>query len=187
MPKFFTPNPDQYTKHPEPVMDSDDPLKSLVEWTAPARPFRRKDRSFFINSAIVAILLCLILLLMGEYLAILAILGLIFVTYVLNLTPPGEVGYKTTNQGITIDEHFYPWNNLEYFWFTHKDGHRILNVLTDLKFPSVLIMPLGEQDEDHLRRSLSKYLVFLEVAPRTLMDRWSERLQRHFPFENPRH
>ena len=192
MPKFFTPSDSNNTKdsssesEPSSRSQDDDPLKSLVEWTAPARPFRRKDRSFFINSAIVIILLSLILLLMGEYLAILALLALIFVTYALNLTPPEEINYKITNQGISVADHFYPWDNLDYFWFIHKDGHRILNILTDLKFPSVLIVPLGSSDEDNLRRALSRYLIFLEIPPKTLMDSWSERLQKHFPFENPR-
>ncbi len=186
MPQFYSKKPASRNTFHQRMDSQEDPLRTLLEWNAPSRPFRAKDRSFYTNSAVVVILISLILLLMGEVLAIFALWALMFVTYALSTTPPEEIRYKITTQGFTIGEHFYPWHNLEYFWFTDKEGHRILHILTDLNFPSVLIIPLGAQNEDQLRRVLSHYLIFLEVAPRTTMDKWAEKLQHHFQFETPK-
>ncbi len=188
MPTFYTKRPvaskPSYSPRQNPNPD-EDPLKTLLDWDAPSRPFRKRDRSFFTTSAVLILLISLILLLAQEYFAILALLAFLFVTYVLNLVPPEEVKYKITTQGITIGDHFYVWHDLGYFWFTEKDGHKIVHISTEYTFPSMLIFPLGDQTEDSIRKILSHYLIFLEVAPKTMMDSWAERLQKHFPLENP--
>src|SRR5260221_609491 len=63
--------------------DHDDPVKVYLQWIAPARPFRRKDRSYFQTIAIIVGLLILISLLAGELMLVAVLLALCFVAYVI--------------------------------------------------------------------------------------------------------
>ena len=67
-----------------------------------------------------------------------------------------------------------------------KEGHTILRIYTNLAFPSVLLMPIGNEDKEQLRKLISHYIVSLEVAPRSFIDDWAEKLQKTFPLEKTR-
>ena len=161
------------------------PIKTLLFWRAPSRPFRKKDRSYYTTIAILLILISLIALLAGEKLLIGVLLALGFIIYVLNFIPPDELDYKISTQGITIGDHFYHWDILDSFWIDEKDGHRMLYIVTDLRFPSLLMMPIGELNEDEVKRVCARFLPFHEIPPKTLIEKWTESLQKHFPLEIP--
>src|SRR3990167_7740395 len=100
-----------------PKMGEAGEIKTLLFWNAPARPFRKKNRSYYTTLAIIVILLSLILLLAHEFLLIATLLSLTFVAYVLAFVPPHEVEYVISTQGVTIGEDFYFWHFLDSFWF----------------------------------------------------------------------
>lgn len=183
MPKFFKKQSEEDFEDFQP--NRRQPIATLVSWTAPSRPFRKKDRSYFTTIAILVSLLVLILLLAHEFMLIGALLALAFVTYVLGFIPPEDIDYKISTQGITIGDHFSLWNNLESFWFSEKEGQTILNIETNLRFPAQLLIVLGEQNQEKIKNIMAKYLPFHEIAPRSFVDKWSESLQKHFPLENP--
>jgi len=186
MPKFFTKNPapKQHSHQEEEDQDSD-LLKTFLSWTAPSRPFRKKDRSYYTTIAILVVLLILISLLAREIILIGVLLALAFVAYVLGFVPPEDIEYKISTQGITIGDHFYFWQDLDSFWFSQKDGHQVLNILTHFRFPAQLMIMLGDQKEEEVKRSVARYLPFHEIAPKTMIDKWADGLQKHFPLENP--
>lgn len=184
MPKFFT-KENQSEQTPEHDGSQVDPIKTLLSWQASARPFRKKDRSYYTTIAIIVILLVLISFLAHEFLLIGVLLSLAFVTYVLGFIPPGEVEYKISTQGITVGDHFYFWSELDSFWIGEKEGHKILHILTTLRFPGQLMLVLGNQEDEEIKKVVAKYLPFHEIAPKSLMDKWAEGLQKHFPLENP--
>lgn len=157
----------------------------LLTWRAPSRPFRKKDRSYYTTVIILIALISMIAFLAGERLLIGVLFALLFLIYVLNFTPPEDIDYKLSTQGVTIGEHFYHWYELDSFWFSQKDGYKILNVLTRFRFPGLLILVLGETPEEEVKRICAKYLPFHEIAPKTILEKWTESLQKHFPLENP--
>ena len=162
-----------------------DPVRNLLSWRAPSRPYRKKDRSYYTTIAIIVTLLILIALLAHEFLLIGALLALSFVTYVLGFTPPDDVDYKISTQGVTIGDHFYHWETLDSFYFTEKDGSQTLNIFTLYRFPGILMLVIEKEKEEQIKNMVARYLPFHEIAPKTFMDRWAERLQKHFPLENP--
>lgn len=178
MPKFFVDSKKE-------DVENRDPIKTFLTWTAPSRPFRKKDRSYYTTITIIVILLILIALLAQEFLLIGVLLALAFVAYVLGFVPPENVEYKVSTQGITIGDHFYFWSDLDSFWFSQKEGHQILHILTHLRFPGQLMMMLGSQNEEMVKRIMARFLPFHEIPPRNFIDKWSESLQKHFPLENP--
>lgn len=162
-------------------------VRTLLSWKAASRPFRKKDRSFYTTVTVLILLTSMILFLAGEKILVGAIFALGFLVYVLNFISPEDVDYKISTQGVTIGDHFYHWQELDSFWFSEKDGHKLLHVLTRINFPGVLILVLGDRDENEVKNICAGYLPFHEIAPRSMMEKWSDSLQKHFPLENPHH
>lgn len=169
----------------DPYLNYYDPVRTLISWKAPSRPYRKKERSYYTTVALLIILVSLIAFFWGERLLIGALLALGFLVYVLNFTPPGEIDYKISTQGITIGDHFYHWEELDSFWFSEKEGQKILNALTKFRFPGLLMLVMGDTNKDELQRIVARYLPFHEIAPKSTLEKWSESLQKHFPLETP--
>ena len=171
--EFFTPK----------MMEAGE-VRTLLSWEAPVRPFRKKDRSYYTTIAILVILLVLIAFLLREFLLIGVLLALSFVAYVLAFVPPGHVTYKISTQGITIGEDFYFWHFLDSFWFKEKEGHKVLHIQTRLRFPAQLMLVLGGDDEEKVKKIVARFLPYVEVPYKSWMEKWSEGLQKNFPLEN---
>ncbi len=174
-------------EHPDfdPYLDYYDPVRTIIAWRAPSRPYRKKARSYYTTVALLIILVSMIAFFWGERLLIGALLALGFLVYVLNFTPPGEIDYKISSQGIIIGDHFYHWEELDSFWFSEKEGLKILNILTKFRFPGLLMLVMGNTPQDQLQRIVAHYLPFHEIAPKSTLEKWSESLQKNFPLETP--
>jgi hypothetical protein len=170
--------------HLSPKISEAGVVETLLSWTAPSRAFRKKDRSYYTTILIIVVLLILIAFLAREFLLIGVLLAITFVTYVLAFVPPGDVLYKISTQGITIGDHFYFWHDLESFWLKNKDEVKVVYIQTHLRFPGQLILVLGEESEEEVKRAMARFLPFHEIPRMTLLDRWAEGLQKHFPLEN---
>lgn len=161
-------------------------VQNLLSWTAPSRPHRKKDRSFYTTVAILIILIAMIALLAGERMLVAVLFALMFLVYVLNFIEPQEIEYKLSTQGVTVDEHFYHWQELDSFWFEKKDGFTVLHILTQLKFPAMLMLVLAPTiNEEDVKKTTARFLPFHEIAPKSIIDKWAQSLQRYFPLENP--
>jgi len=181
MPKEIKQNPPEFFT---PKMMEAEEIKTLLSWQAPARPFRKKDRSYYTTIAILAILLVVIAFLAQEFLLIGVILSFAFVTYVLAFVSPHNIDYKISTQGITIGEDFYFWHFLDAFWFKEKDGLKVLHIQTMLRFPTQLMLVLGSENEEKVKKIVARFLPFHEKPYKSWMEKWSESLQKHFPLEN---
>jgi hypothetical protein len=188
MPRFFKPKSPQEQEfdHFSPKIMEAGEIRTLLSWEAPSRPFRKRDRSYYTTIAILVILLGLIAFLAQEFLLIGVLMALTFVAYVLAFVPPGIITYKISTQGITIGDHFYFWHYLDSFWFKKKEGHNVLHIQTHLRFPGQLMLVMGEEaGEEEIKKIVARFLPFHEIPETTLLDRWADSLQKHFPLENP--
>ncbi len=159
-------------------------IKTLLSWEAPSRPFRKKDRSYYTTIAILVILLMLITFLLREFLLMGTLLALAFVSYVLAFVPPHDIKYRISTQGITIGEDFYFWHYLDAFWFKDKESHKVLHIQTRFRFPAQIMLVLGDQDSEEIKKIVARFLPYVEVPHRSWMEKWSDSLQKHFPLEN---
>ena len=187
MPKFFEPQTSEVEEEFSPKMSETGEIRTLLFWEAPSRPYRSKDRSYYTTIAILVILIALIAFMAKEILLIAVVFSLAFVAYVLGFIPPGDVKYKVSTQGITIGDHFYFWHTLDSFWFREKEGQKVLFVQTKIRFPGQLMLVLGSQDEEEIKKEVAKFLPYHEIPQVTLIDHWAEFLQKHFPLENTHH
>lgn len=157
-------------------------LKTLLKWEAPVRPFKKRDREYYTTIAAIVFLLVVILLFLKEWLLIAVIVALMFVAYVLATVMPEKTTHEITTRGIVTGEKTYKWSEMRRFWLTKKWGDTILNIETNLKFPSRLLMLLGDVKEEKVKELLQKQ-VQLEIPEKTFMDKSAKWLSDKIPLE----
>jgi len=159
-----------------------EPLKTLLEWKAASRLFKKREREYFTTIGSIVFLLAIILLFLQEWFLIVVMVALMFVAYILSTVQPEEVEHKITNRGIFTGGDSYAWAALGRFWFTEKWGQKILHLETLLAFPRRLTLLLGRIDQEQIKKILSDYLLF-EEPKKTWIDNASAWLSAHIPLE----
>jgi len=143
------------------------PEKEIFSWVAPARPFKRRDKQFYITTISIASMVCLILFLAEGAMPVVLVVSLIFLYYVLSTVEPENIEYKITNKGIKIAGSTIFWAVLGRFWFSKRYDSRLL-VLETMKLPGRMEIVVREEDEPQIKKILSDYLVNEEVSPSSL-------------------
>lgn len=137
------------------------PEETLVEWLAPARPFKKRNRQFFSTIIVIAILISLILFFAGQVLPVAVVISVVFLVYVTAVIPPLDVKYKLTNYGIYIEKEAFSWDSMGRFWFDTKSDQRVLEIEL-YRFPNRLTFVLIEGQtprEKDLEMVLSEVLM----------------------------
>jgi len=170
-------------KKPSEVTVVTAPVKDLLVWKAPARPFKKRSKEFFSTVAAIVFLLVVILFFIKEWLLIGVIIAFMFVSYVLATVPPEEIEHKITTRGVKTGEKFYKWQFFTRFWFSQKWGSEILHVETALVFPRQLQLLLKDKKQDEVKKVMEKYLLF-EKPKKTSLDKAAQWLQEKVPLES---
>jgi len=158
-------------------------VKTLVSWTAPGRPFRKKGREFYLSSLLIVFLIEVVLFIFSEYLLMFVVGALYFFSLVLSSVPPQNFHYRISTQGIKVEDHFYIWDELYDFYFKKIDAQHILIIRSQALIPGELQITLGEVPVDHVRRVLMSFLPYREVVHPTFMERSGDWLARNFTLE----
>lgn len=141
--------------------------KTLFNWSAPARPFKRQSREFYVTAASVAVLFGLILFLIDGIMPVLLIIAFCFLFYVLYNVEPEKLEYSITNYGIRIATSLIPWESLGRFWFSSRMGSSVL-VLERNGIIGRIELVYDKKDEKTLENHLKKYLLNEEIQPNFL-------------------
>jgi hypothetical protein len=141
--------------------------KDLVTWVAPSRPFKRRDKQFYLTTISIAGIVCLILFLAEGAMPVILIISLIFLYYVMSTVPPENIEYKITNKGIKILGKRTDWQNLGRFWFIKRYDNEILVVETNF-LPNRMEMVIDSSKKEEINKKLSDYLVYEEISPSNL-------------------
>lgn len=157
------------------------PEQSLIEWQAPSRPFKTRNRQYYTTIGIIVFLICLILFFAGQFLPIAVVIALAFLAYVLSAIPPEKVIHSITTYGIRSDNTLYTWDELGRFWFTEKFGQQILHFETN-RFPGQISLVLTDLDTVALTDALSGLLVH-EKPPMSGFDKAAQWLQDKVPLD----
>lgn len=158
-------------------------LKTLLTWTAPERPFKKRNREYFTTIGAIVFLIGVILFFLKEWVLILVMVSLVFVAYIMATVEPRKVEHKVTSQGIITGERSYKWEELIRFWFTKRWGETILHVETFTGLSRHLMLLLGETKQGQVKKVLSDYLPF-EEPEKAWIDNASEWISRRVPLES---
>jgi len=157
-------------------------IKTFLSWSAAGRPFRKKDRTFYITVILIVMLVELILFLFSQYAFMMVVVALAFLTVVLYMVPPKDFHYRISSEGVKIEDHFYIWSELYDFYFKMIDGTDTLIIRTE-GLPGEIKITLGKISRDHARRILIQFLPFREYMKPTFVEKSADWLSRNFPLD----
>ena len=158
-------------------------VETLLEWTAPGRPFRKRGKQYYLTGLLIALLVEIILFLFSQYMLMLVVASILFVAFALATVPPGDFKYRISTEGITVEDHFFLWQELYDFYFKKREGVDVVHIRTHSFIPGELTLTLGEIDQEHIKSTLLHYLPYREVVRSTFMEKSGDWLAKNFPLE----
>ncbi|OGM24609.1 hypothetical protein A2962_01490 [Candidatus Woesebacteria bacterium RIFCSPLOWO2_01_FULL_39_61] len=163
------------TPPPQPIQ----PEKELFAWHAPARPFKRRGKEFWMTIIAIASLFSFILFLAEGAMPVILIVSVIFLFYVLSNVEPEEIQYKITTRGIRVVGRLTDMMLISRFWFSKRFDKDLL-ILEILQIPGRLELVINGKDLEKIRKVLSIYLPEEEIPP-TNFDKLSGWLSEKLP------
>jgi len=149
---------------PQAVVVRREPERDLVVWTAPGRPFKRRDRQFYVTTFAIAGIVSLILFLAEGLMPVILIISLVFLYYVLSTVQPENVEYRVTTKGIKIAGKLTEWQYLNRYWFSDRFDNELLVVDTIL-LPGRIEFVINPEVKEKLKKEVSAYIPYEEVPP----------------------
>src|SRR5688572_20319670 len=167
-------NPSESTLNTEPqaVVIRQEPERDLVTWIAPARPFKRRDRQFFVTTFAIAGIVGLILFLAEGVMPVLLIVSLVFLYYILSTVEPEKIEYKITTKGIKIADKRTEWQYLTRFFFSQKLDSDLI-VFESVKIPGRIEVVINPEIRENLKKEVSGYIPYEEV-PASGLDKFAD-------------
>jgi hypothetical protein len=156
---------------------------TLLEWTAPGRPFKKRTKQYYLTVILIMLLVEIILFLFSEYILMAVVVSLVFVAFTLATIPPRDFHYKISSEGIMIEDKFLLWQELYDFYFKSADGTNTVRIRTQSYFPGELTLTLGSMDEEKIKRAILPYLPFREYIKPTFVEKSADWLSKNFPLE----
>lgn len=141
--------------------------KDLISWIAPSRPFKRRDKQFYMTTVSIAGIVSLILFLAEGAMPVILIISLIFLYYVMSTVPPEDIEYKITTEGVKVGGKRTDWQFLGRFWFSKRYDSDLLVFETAL-IPNRMELVINPEIKQELEKVLKEYLVEEEISPSNL-------------------
>lgn len=155
-----------------PPQDTHADLQTLFKWTAPLRPYKKNSGKVLRFFVALAVLLSLIMVFFGDNILLIPIWALLFLFYVLTITPPPDIENKITQFGIETAGITLRWEVLSHFYYTERFGYYILTMVTHGPYylHSYVVVP-NEEIKGIVTQILSQHIMFQAKPKRTLTDR----------------
>lgn len=158
--------------------------QTVFSWKAPLRPYKKRSKLVLRFYLAVALLLSLIVFFFGDKILLIPIWAVLFLFYVLTITPPPEVENKISKFGLETAGITLRWETLSHFYFTSRFGFCILTVVSHAPYfyHAYLVVP-NEDIKKSLMIILSEHLVFQEKPQRSLTDKMIDWFAKLIPDE----
>ena len=156
--------------------------KILFEWEAAERPFKRRNRDFWITAISILVLVSVVLIFAKEFFLIVALGSALFLYYVQSTVPPSVVKNRITNRGVYFGEIFYPWDNLVSFWFGKSLDSQMIFFETALRFPPQVSLVILPKDQIKLKELIIKKLPLIKNPP-GFVDKLTNWFAKRLPLE----
>lgn len=156
----------------------------IFHWKAPLRPYKRQSGLILRFYLTVALLFSLIVFFFGDKILIIPIWALVFIFYVLTITPPPDVDNKITTFGIDAAGVTLRWEALSHFYFGKRFGFYTLTIVSQSPYfyHAYLVVPTEEMKKK-LITILSAHLLYQEVPQKTITDKMLDLVAQLVPDE----
>jgi len=141
-----------------------EPEKTLFLWKAPARPFKRRDREFYVTVVSIFVIIGLVFFLVEGPIPVILLASVLFLVYVLNTVEPETIEYEITNKGVKVAGRNNPWEGLVRFWFTKRFNSAMV-VFETVGVPGRLELVINKNEEEKIKEVVSEYLKEEEGPP----------------------
>jgi len=160
----------------------------IFSWKAPLRPYKKRGKLVLRFYLTVALLLSLIVFFFGDKILLIPIWALLFLFYVLTITPPPEVENKITRFGIETAGITLRWEALSHFYFRSRFRFQVLTVVSQPPYfyHAYLVVP-SEEIKKTLVNILSEHLIYQEKPLRSFTDKIVDRLSGLIPDDQEEH
>ena len=174
------------TAQTHPAKTQQDLNEVLLSWKSPSHPFRKKNTIFYQTVAGITFLCVVIVFFLHEFILIGVILSIAFVVYAITSVPPVEVEHKVMPVGFENAGRVFRWQELYVFWLEKKWGYTMIVFQTRLPFPGKISAVLSpEMAEEQVKKTVGKYLLFLDKPLKSVTDHFSDWLSNKIPLDAP--
>ncbi len=166
-----------------PAGRSDNP-QILFSWKAPLRPFIKRSPRITRFYLALTLLLSLIVAFFGDFILLIPIWTILFLFYVLTITPPPEVEHKITQFGIDTAGLKIRWEALSHYHFDKRFGYDMLTIVSQPPYFDHFYMVVpGEEVKKKLMTLLAGHIVYEEEPRKSVVDRMVHLMSRLVPQE----
>lgn len=158
-------------------------VRTLIEWESAGRPFRKRGKQYYLTALLIMLFVEIILFLFSQYLLMVVVLMLVFVTFALAYVPPKNFYYKVSTEGVMVEDRFFLWKELYDFYFRESENLETLHIRTEAFIPGELILTFHESDKEKIKNAILPFLPFREFIKPTFVDKAADWLTRNFPLE----
>ena len=156
----------------------------IYSWKAPLRPYKKRSKHVLRFFLATALLLSLIIFFFGDRVLLIPIWSLLFLFYVLTITPPPETENKITRFGIETAGATLRWENLSHFYFKKRFGFIIITIIgTAPYFRHVYVVVPSEEIKNRVFSLLTEHIVFQEKPHKEITEKMVDILCKLIPEE----
>lgn len=154
------------------VTESHDNPQIILHWKAPIRPYKKRGKNIIRFFLALALLLSVLVIFFADKILLVPIWAVLFLFYVLTITPPQEIEHKITRFGIESADITVRWELLSHFYFTNRFGFTILTVVAHPPFYTHMyfVVPSDEL-KNKVLSVLSEHLIYQEKPNRTFTEK----------------
>lgn len=144
----------------------------IFSWKAPLRPYKKRSKKIIRFYLALALLLSLIVFFFGDKVLLLPIWAVLFIFYILTITPPPEIENHITQFGIESAGVTLRWETLSHFYFKKKFGFHVLTVVSHAPYfyHMFLVVP-DDKIKNKLIGILSTYLFYQQNPQKSLTEK----------------
>ncbi len=162
----------------------DENPQTIYNWKAPLRPYKKRSGMILRFYLAVALLLSAIFFFFGDRILLIPVWSLVFLFYVLTITPPPEVENKITTFGVEAAGVTLRWEALSHFYFGKRFGFNTLTIVSRAPYHYHAYMVVPDNDaKDKLKSVLSLHLMYQSKPEKTLSDKMLDFLSLLIPDE----
>lgn len=144
----------------------------LYSWKAPLRAYKKRSKYVLRFYLAVALLLTAIIFFLGDQILIVPIWAILFLFYVLTITPPPLIENRITKFGIETAGITLRWEVLSHFYFTTRFNFSILTLVTQAPYymHAYMVLPSDKIKKD-VMKILAEHIVYQEHPHLGITDR----------------
>jgi len=167
----------------EEVKDNENP-QTLLMWRSPLRPFVRRTSALIRFYIIIALLLSIIVVFFSDFILLIPVWVMVFISYVFTASQPPEVTHRITQFGVDTAGATYVWEDLSHFYFINRYHYDVLVLVSHAPYSTHVYVVVPENMKTVVVNNLIKHLIYYDKAPRTFIDRSIDAFARLVPQED---